>query len=46
MPTYQLRGIDRELWQRLREKAASQELSLKAAILKALEDYARGQGNR
>lgn len=39
MPTYQLRGIDSELWQRLREKAASQKISVKAAVLKALQRY-------
>lgn len=49
MPTYQLRGIDHDLWQRLREKAAKDDMSLKEAVIRALKlwvgDYATENPN-
>lgn len=39
IPSFMLRGVDAQLWQRLREKAASLNISLKTAVIAALTAY-------
>jgi hypothetical protein len=42
VPTFQLRGIDPALWSAVKQKAQQQNVTIKQAVLKALEAYVNG----
>jgi hypothetical protein len=43
MASYILRGIDPELWHRVKVKALGERLTLKALIERLLADYLKGK---
>ena len=43
MPSYFLRGLPLDLWERVRERAKIDNMPLRAIILKLLEAYASGE---
>jgi hypothetical protein len=43
MPSYILRNINPELWQQVKQRAASDQLPLRVLILQLLKGYAEGE---
>lgn len=45
MPSYILRNIDPDLWERVKARSAEDDIALRAIILALLEMYAAGKIN-